>query len=202
MSNERADQNATLLLPEQFDTTHINRRSILRAGGIIAAATALWWPREAAAAPIAFAKGRELQLKNAHTGENFRGEYWYDGRYNSDAFRDIKKFMRDHRTGEIFPIDPRLIDVLFVLHHRLGKNTPFTLYSGYRSPKSNAQLREESSGVAKKSLHMLGQAADIGLEGMSTQSIAAQAKSLQAGGVGHYPASRFVHVDTGRVRSW
>ena len=188
--------------PEQFNTEHVSRRSVMRAGGVVATAMALWWPRDSSASQISnFARGREITLVGAHTGEKFKGEYWYDGRYSNDAFHEIKKFMRDHRTNEIFPIDPRLIDILFVIQKRLDKG-PFELYSGYRSPATNARLRHETSGVARNSYHMTGQAADVGLRNGSTRDIRAQALAIQAGGVGFYSRSSFVHIDTGRFRTW
>lgn len=179
------------------------RRGFLKAGAIVTAAVSLWWPREASAVRTQnFAAGRELALHNVHTGDTFRGEYWYNGRYIPDAFREIKSVMRDYRTGDIFPIDPRLMDVLFVLQNRMDNFKPFDVFSGYRSPETNAKLRRASYGVAKHSLHMQGQAIDLRLPGTSLKNLRRQAMNLRAGGVGYYPSSSFVHLDTGRVREW
>jgi len=63
-------------------------------------------------------------------------------------------------------------------------------------------LNKKSSGVAKKSLHMQGRAIDIRLPGRQLASLQQAAMSLHAGGVGYYSRSDFIHIDTGRVRSW
>lgn len=176
-----------------------DRRSFLKGGLCLTAALGFWTPSLSQAAMTA--QGRSLVLSNPHTGEKFSGEYWYDGKYLPDAFGEIKTLMRDHRTDEKFPIDPRLIDVLYVLEHRMGGKA-LNVISGYRSPATNAMLRRNTEGVARNSLHMSGQAADIRLPGASLSGLRDSAKALKAGGVGFYPASNFVHIDTGRVRSW
>ncbi|MGM0423021.1 MAG: DUF882 domain-containing protein [Pseudomonadota bacterium] len=147
-------------------------------------------------------QGRSVQFTNMHTGEKFHGEYWENGKYNKDAFNEIKQVFRDHRADETFPIDPRLLDIMYVMQQRVGNKESYRLYSGYRSPKTNARLRKVSSGVAKKSLHMLGQAVDLSLPGTDLHKFRQQAVALKAGGVGYYPKSHFVHLDTGRVRHW
>lgn len=188
------DRNA--LAAEAFDA---DRRGFVKHGLLFTAALGFWTPGLAQAAP---ATVRTLRLTNIHTGESFKGEYWRNGRYIPAAFREIKTLMRDRRTDQKFPIDPRLMDVLYVLHKRTGNANPFQIYSGYRSPQSNAYLRRHSHGVARNSLHMQGQAADIGQEGTRIKALRAAALALHAGGVGYYPSSDFLHVDTGRVRAW
>ena len=184
-----------------------DRRGFLRFGltagtvaalGLLLPGTALAQAQQAAASM----GGREIKLRNQHTGEAFRGTYWAGGRYLPDAFAGIKTVMRDHRTGERFPIDPRLMDILYVLQSRVGNLGGFEVLSGYRSPKSNAMLRRHGEGVAKNSLHMSGQAADIKLPGTSLAHVKKAAVSLHSGGVGYYPRTGFVHIDTGRVRTW
>ena len=177
-----------------------DRRGFLKHGLILSAALGFWSPTLAVAGtPIT---SRRMFLNNVHTGEKFSGEYWYDGEYLPDAFSEIKSVMKDHRTNEKFPIDPRLMDVLFVLQNRLKNYTPFEVFSGYRSPKTNELLRETSNGVARGSLHMQGQAIDINQPGTRLSYLKKSAIRLKSGGVGFYPASDFVHVDTGRARSW
>ena len=178
----------------------VKRRELLGASAVIMTAMALWWPQKAEAVNIF--SGREVSFLNAHTGEKFKGEYWENGKYLPDAFHEIKHVMRDHRTGDVFPIDPRLMDILFVLRKRLNTNISYRMFSGYRSPKTNRMLRKVSYGVAKKSLHMQGQAVDLRLPGRSLRALRKQAMALRAGGVGYYPKSSFVHIDTGRVRHW
>jgi uncharacterized protein YcbK (DUF882 family) len=181
--------------------TVVKRREFLKTGAIVATAAQLWMPTVADAKAFT-GSGRVVQIHNAHTGETFDGEYWADGKYHPDAFREIKKIFRDHRSGDIFPIDPRLIDVMYVLHNRAESNKAFRLFSGYRSPATNRKLRKLTSGVAEKSLHMLGQAVDLRLPGTNLHNLRKAAINLKAGGVGYYPDSHFLHLDTGRVRHW
>jgi len=110
--------------------------------------------------------------------------------------------LRDHRTGDHHSMDPALFDLLHQVQARLECRGEFQIISGYRSPKTNKMLRRNSSGVAKRSMHMDGKALDIRLEGCDLKQLHRAAKSLKAGGVGLYTRSNFVHVDTGRVRYW
>lgn len=179
---------------------HADRRGFLKSGLFLTAALGFWTPALAhASKPVS---GREIKLTNAHTGEKFTGEYWYNGKYLPDAFGAIKSVMRDHRTNEKFPIDPRLMDILYVLHKRIDSNNLFNVFSGYRSSATNAKLRRLTHGVARNSLHMTGQAVDIDLPGTRLSSLRQSAIGLKSGGVGFYPSSNFVHIDTGRVRVW
>lgn len=178
-----------------------DRRGFLRHGLAFTAALGFWMPAIAEAAP-AVATARVMKFTNVHTGESFRGEYWTDGRYLPDAFREIKSVLRDHRNNAKFPIDPRLIDVLYVLQRRTGNMTPFEVFSGYRSPQTNAWLRRNTDGVARGSLHMQGQAIDLNQPGTALSDFRKSAIGLKAGGVGYYPSSDFVHIDTGSVRTW
>ena len=113
--------------------------------------------------------------------------------------------LRDFRQNEVKPIDPQLLDLLFELGGTLETDQPFHVISGYRSPHTNQMLRERGgsdTGVATKSLHMVGKAIDIRVPGVKLDDLRAAAKSLKLGGVGFYPSSNFVHLDTGRVRYW
>ncbi len=85
---------------------------------------------------------------------------------------------------------------------RLGGAQPFHVISGYRSPRTNAMLHAKSNGVATHSLHIVGKAIDIRLPGRALPDLRDAALALRRGGVGYYPKSDFVHVDTGRVRRW
>ncbi len=178
-----------------FEEYDADRRGFLKRGLFLTAALGFWNP---ALAMAASQSGREISFHNAHTGENFKGEYWQDGKYLPDAFNEIRKIMRDFRTGDQCAIDPRLIDVLFVVREKAGNNTPFSLFSGYRSPKTNKMLRRKTEGVARGSLHMQGQAADINLPGISLVNVEKTALALRMGGVGYYPKSGFVHIDNFR----
>ncbi len=143
-----------------------------------------------------------IAFRNIHTGESFSGAYRVGDRYLPEAFNRINMVLRDFRTGEIFPIDPRVMDILCSVHYRTGTAEPFEVLSGYRSPKTNAMLRATTEGVALNSLHLTGQAIDIRLPGFSTSRLRDVGVGMRAGGVGYYPKSDFVHMDTGRVRTW
>ena len=145
---------------------------------------------------------KELKLHNLHTDEKIALSYFEQGEYVTEALRDINYLLRDHRTGDVLAMDPGLIDLLYDLKGVLGTEQPLQVISGYRSPKTNAALHNKSSGVAAKSLHMQGKAIDICIEGIDTRDIQAAALRLARGGVGYYPRSNFVHIDTGNVRSW
>ena len=145
---------------------------------------------------------RALTMRNLHTGEKLTRTYWVDGEYLAEPLADINHLLRDHRSNQSHPMDPQLLDLLHQLQHKVGSNKPFEIISGYRSPQTNAKLRGTSKGVAKRSLHMLGKAIDIRLPGQDLATLRQAALSLKAGGVGYYPKSDFLHLDTGRVRHW
>jgi uncharacterized protein YcbK (DUF882 family) len=145
---------------------------------------------------------RIASFHNLHTNERLSITYWRDGAYVPVAMTAINRVLRDHISGEIYPMDPRLIDLLDDLRRALGTSTPFQIISGYRSPSTNAWLQQTHPGVAAHSLHMNGQAADVSLTTCSLDSLHNAALALQEGGVGFYPRSDFVHVDTGPVREW
>lgn len=145
---------------------------------------------------------RALSFCHLHTGERLEVEYFSGGRYLSDALGEVNHLLRDFRNGEVGPIDPALLDLLHALRTKTGRERPFEIISGYRSPATNRMLHERSSGVATKSLHMSGQAIDIRVAGVPLASLRDTALALGRGGVGFYPGSNFVHVDTGRVRAW
>lgn len=175
-----------------------SRRSFL-AGAVTALAATPFAP--------AFATGekaRSLAFHNLHTGEHLAVDYWVEGGYQPDALMAVNHVLRDFRTGEVHPIEPRLLDLLARLRGRLETGAPFEVISGYRSPVTNAMLRgeHEHSGVAAKSLHMQGMAIDIRVPDRPLQSLRRIALNEQAGGVGYYPDLDFVHVDVGRVRRW
>lgn len=145
---------------------------------------------------------RRVSFRNQHTGEIFSGVYRVGDKYLPDAFERINVVLRDFRSNEIFPIDPRVIDIIYTVHEMSGRSEPYEVLSGYRCPKTNAMLREASGGVAKNSLHMTGQAIDLRMPGYSTTRIRDLARNLKAGGVGYYAKSDFVHMDCGEIRHW
>lgn len=175
------------------------RRQFLRAG--FGACTLLAFPA-AYAGIIPQRSEKRLDMLNLHTGEHIRTVYWVKGRYIPDALQSINKVLRDHRSGELHPIDSRLLDLMEYLRYRMGSTKPFHIISGYRSPATNAILSAHSNGVATKSLHMQGKAIDIRLPGIPLATLREAAISLNAGGVGYYPKSDFIHLDTGIPRNW
>ena len=179
----------------------IGRRRLLRLCGVAAAASLLPAPA-AALAGRSWPGEKSISLLNTHTGESLACVYRADGAYLTGALADIDRLLRDHRTGEIRPIDPRLIDQLHALAARLGADGPFRVISGYRSVRTNEMLRRHSRGIAKRSLHLEGRAVDVSLPGVALADLTRAARALRAGGVGHYPDSGFVHLDTGAVRTW
>lgn len=186
----------------------ISRRDVLKFSGYAALGSLLVPAPVSQAMAGVYGSGqvksgtREVVFRNTHTGESFSGVYRVGNKYLPDAFDRINYVLRDFRTGDVFPIDPRLIDIIYTVHQMTGRKEPYEIISGYRSPKTNSMLRRASTGVAKKSLHMSGQAIDVRIPGFSTTRIRDLACSLGAGGVGYYAKSDFVHMDTGDVRVW
>src|SRR5687767_2814891 len=185
----------------------IGRRSFLGLGAA-AAATALV-PGRALAAGLPSAPKpapeRVLSFFNTHTGERLKTAYCCNGVYQPEALKAINHILRDFRMNEIKPIDPTLLDMLHELGGTLEVDQPFHIISGYRSPHTNTMLRERggaTTGVATRSLHMVGKAIDIRVPGVKLDHLRGAARSLKLGGVGYYPSSNFVHVDIGRVRFW
>ncbi|MFC3616506.1 YcbK family protein [Lutimaribacter marinistellae] len=186
---------------EQLKSAGITRRALLGAFAATAVAAAPTYSNAAG-----FLRGggdiRRLKMYSGRTGERIDMIYWIDGDYIKDAVTEINNFMRDWRTDDVKAIDLRTIDILTAAHGLLDVNEPYMLLSGYRSPKTNAMLRSRSRGVAKNSLHLKGQAADVRVSSRSVSQVAKAAMSCRAGGVGRYSRSNFVHMDCGAVRSW
>jgi uncharacterized protein YcbK (DUF882 family) len=128
--------------------------------------------------------------------------YWIEGKYIPEVMKEINYFMRDWRTGTTKKMDGRTIDIMAASHRLLDVNEPYMLLSGYRSPQTNAMLRSRSGGVARNSLHLMGQAADLRLKSRSVNQMARAAQACASGGVGRYSRSNFVHMDCGTVRTW
>lgn len=143
-----------------------------------------------------------LALQNPNTGDALKLAYFENGRYIKGALREFNYLLRDFHNDTVHPIDPALLDQLYDLKQTLGISKPFHIISGYRSPYTNANLRRHSHGVAKHSLHMEGRAIDIRVEGLSSGTIRKAAVFMARGGVGYYPRSNFVHLDTGDFRVW
>jgi uncharacterized protein YcbK (DUF882 family) len=145
---------------------------------------------------------RTLGMVNTHTGERLQVRYFEAGQYVPAAMDRLSHLLRDHRSGESAAIDPRLFDQLHALARCAECEPHFEIISGYRSPASNAKLQAKSKGVATNSLHMQGRAIDVRLSGTRCSNLRDLALAMQSGGVGYYAKSDFVHLDTGRFRTW
>jgi len=142
-------------------------------------------------------------MDHTHTREKIELAYAVGDRYLPRALSDLNRFLRDHYSGLIGNMDPALYDIMYALSTSLRARTPYQIISGYRAPHTNERLRTtRGGGVAKRSLHMDGKAVDLRIPGVPLKELRDAALELKAGGVGYYPGSDFVHIDTGRVRSW
>lgn len=169
----------------------------------IAAAGVLLPGGARAFAPASAAEARRLSLNHLHTQERTALVYAVGGDFVPTALDHLNHFLRDHYTGEVGVIDPELFNLLHRVRRELGSEQPFHVISGYRSPATNETLRTtRGGGVARRSLHMDGKAIDVRLPGVQLSDLRDAAIALQAGGVGYYAREDFVHIDTGRVRSW
>lgn len=181
--------------------TTTTRRALLGAFAATAISAAPFFP-----GVTAYARGsgdiRKLNFYSGRTGEKINIIYCIDGKYIPESLSEINHFFRDWRNNKVHKIDPRTVDILAAAHGLLGVDEPYMLLSGYRSPETNAMLRARSRGVARNSLHLKGEAADVRLRSRSVNQIAQAAAACKAGGVGRYSGSNFVHMDCGAVRSW
>ena len=185
---------------EKTDPNHntMNRRHFLALGVKAAAGLVL-----CRAVPAWAGRGtRSLSFYHTHTNKSLDITYARSGIYDPLALERVNYYLRDFRTEEVHPIDPGVLNILWRIQQKLGCNGTYEVISGYRSPATNGALRGRSKGVAKRSLHMEGKAIDIRLTGADTCRIRDCAIALKSGGVGYYAKSNFVHIDTGRVRTW
>lgn len=177
----------------------ISRRQFLTFGGLAVGACML--PNIVLASPFQATTPRTMLLRNLHTGEELETKYFNGKTYVGKEVRRLDHICRDFRQNEIARIDRRLYDAIAQIQSYLGHEGYAQLFSGYRSPKTNKMLAKRG-GVAKKSYHMKAQAIDFNLEGVPLAKIRKAALDLNIGGVGYYPNSQFVHIDTGPVRNW
>ncbi len=183
------------------DLTRSSRRRFLHwasqvgAAGIVAA-TAL-------PARSELQEARALKLAHTHTGEHISLVYVEGGRYVPEALGALNQFLRDHYSGMVGAIDPKVFDVMHRVQRLTGGAQTFEIISGFRDADTNTRLRAtRGGGVARHSLHMEGRAIDVRLPGVSLNVLRDAALSLRAGGVGYYARENFVHLDIGLVRQW
>lgn len=180
-----------------MNSPHPSRRSFLGVAASAAAAFAM--PRRALAQSLT---PRVLRFDHLHTGEKVAIEYWKGGSYEAESLNTINHLLRDYATGDVHPIDPQLLDLLHDIAELVETRLPFEVISAYRSPATNAALRAHSTGVASNSLHLQGKAIDIRLPDIPLKRLQRAALDARGGGVGYYQTSNFIHLDTGRVRTW
>jgi|SRR5689334_12654423 len=147
-------------------------------------------------------RARSLSFIHTHTGEQVCETYFDSNAYVVESLGRINRLLRDFRTDEVHVIDVRVLDILHDLKTLTGHEAPYEIISGYRSPKTNAALRRSSAGVAEHSFHMQGRAIDVRLSDYATARLHELALTLGRGGVGFYPRSDFIHLDSGPVRFW
>jgi uncharacterized protein YcbK (DUF882 family) len=188
--------------PDRADASVVHRpsrRRLLTAGAVAVAAPLMAFSGRSAAS---MASPRTLAFRHTHTGESLSIAFAQGERYVAEALARVNWLLRDFRNGAVQPIDPQLLDQLHAVARLTGSSAPFEVISGYRSPATNEALHRKSRGVAAKSLHLEGRAIDVRLPDVPLADLRDAALSLKAGGVGYYAESRFVHLDTGRVRRW
>ena len=197
----RTGKNGTKKVTTDSNSTGVTRRGLLRAFAATAVVAAPTYSNAAG-----FLRGggdiRRIKMYSGRTGERIDMIYWVEGKYIKESVQEVHRFMRDWRTNDVKFIDLRTIDVMAAAHNLLDSSEPYMLLSGYRSPKTNNMLRARSKGVAKNSLHMKGQAADLRLSSRSVSQVSLAAAACKGGGVGRYSGSNFVHMDCGPVRVW
>lgn len=183
--------------------TNIGRRDALRWAGAAALTTmTAGVAHPASAFGLDIWEPRRALFHNLHTGEKFSEVYFANGSYIPTAMAGAMRVLRDWRNGAQHFMDPKLIDAMHAIQLRLDTRQPFQIISGYRSPQTNAKLHAASGQVAEHSQHTQGKAVDIRIQGVDLRNLRNAALDLRAGGVGYYPTSNFVHIDTARVRQW
>jgi uncharacterized protein YcbK (DUF882 family) len=178
-------------------------RSLLVAGALLFLIVSIGTRAEPQGASSDQGQAHFLLLYNTHTGERINIVYRRGDRYIPGALAKLDYFLRDHQTGDIRHLDPRLYDILSDVASSVGRpGGEIDIVCGYRTPSTNENLRTHTIGVAKNSLHIQAQAIDLRMPGVTTLKLREAALALHRGGVGYYPQSNFIHVDTGRVRQW
>lgn len=182
-----------------MENTNLSRRKWLSLGGIMLGAALV---PNSVNAILSTPKPLSLRLRNVNTGDTVSASYGFGGFARSDLVK-LNYLMRDRHTNQVRAIDPNLFLKLTRIQAKLGlRNSEILVLSGYRSAQTNAKMRRRSRGVASNSYHILGKAVDFNIQGVPLARIKAAAESLNSGGVGYYPRSHFIHVDTGPVRTW
>ncbi|GAB3386949.1 YcbK family protein [Massilia agri] len=204
----------------------VSRRDFLQGGAVLGALGAIGAPLNVAAGTTDMApppdlfdaqlldidfwvKPRTLSVVRPQSGERAKVLYWKDGEVIDSAYQELCHILRDVNGRETAPIDPKLFEVLWgtqAFIARYGMNQPLEILSGYRTEASNKRLVEEGVPAARKSLHMVGKAADIRIASLNEEVLGGLIRSFRQGGVGYYyrsgPKGGWIHADTGLNRTW
>ncbi|MGD9509515.1 MAG: DUF882 domain-containing protein [Geminicoccaceae bacterium] len=186
-------------MTEQALPRRLGRRRFVSSFALPLVLPSVALPSDPAAAAV---PERSVDLYHCHTGESLKAVYFAEGRYQPDALIAATHHLRDWRDNTELDVDPAVLDLLWSLRRKLEIKRPLQVFCGYRSPETNAMLRRTRRGVAAHSLHMRAMAIDLRVEGRPLSQVRRAAVALRAGGVGYYPRSGFVHVDTGGIRYW
>ena len=180
----------------------MNRRQFLQRSGMLATAGISGFSILPAQAQQSPQGERRLHLYNIHTGEETNAVFCIEGQFLNEGLQSLDLILRDHRANQAMAMQRMLYEKMYYLQQLFSSKEPLYIVSGYRSPKSNADLRHSSTAVAEHSLHTQGRAVDIRIPGVSHRDLHKAALAMRSGGVGYYPKDGFVHLDTGRVRHW
>lgn len=152
------------------------------------------------ALPLPPPQAHRLNLYNPHTGETFSGIYRDDNGPIPRVMEELSVFFRDFHANQRTDIDVGVIDFLSHVMQTVDQKNA-TILSAYRTPQTNAMLMKTTFGVAENSQHLYGRALDVHFGDKLAEAMKA-ARAMQRGGVGWYPHSSFMHIDTGPVRNW
>ncbi|EHK89615.1 YcbK family protein [Aggregatibacter actinomycetemcomitans] len=177
-----------------------SRRKWLSLGGIVLGATLL---PDTVLAVVSTPRPRMLSFRNINTQEKLSAEFVLGRGFSNTTLRLLDHLLRDKRNNQVHKMDPQLFTKFYRVQQNLGlRNTEIQIICGYRSAASNAAMHRRSRGVASNSYHIRGQAIDFRIDGVSLAKLRDAVEALNDGGVGFYPRSNFVHMDTGPVRTW
>lgn len=177
-----------------------DKRRWLALGGVVLGAVCL---PQSAMAMVSTPKPRILAFRNINTGDRFSGEFLPTKGFNAATLKKLDYLMRDKRTNQVRRMDPNLFMKFYNLQTNLGvRNVEIEVICGYRSAATNAMRHRQSRGVASNSFHVKGQAVDFRISGIPLARVRMATENLHNGGVGYYPTSNFIHMDTGPVRTW
>jgi len=141
-----------------------------------------------------------LRLVDAHSGATFDGVYRDANGPIARVMDELCVFLRDQHSGRMTGIDVRVIDFLANVMTATGQTSAVVL-SAFRTRETNAMLARTTFGVAENSQHLYGRALDVRFPSRLADAMVA-ARAMRRGGVGWYPYSGFIHLDSGPVRNW